>query len=44
MAKLHKGEVEMETCLALDDDEIEQGYILTCQSHPKTAEIEIEYE
>jgi len=29
MAKVIKGKVEMEACYALDDDEIEEGFILT---------------
>lgn len=41
-AKLLSGEVDMEMDDALDDDEIEAGYILTCQSHPST-DVEIEY-
>ena len=44
MAKVIKGTVEMEACFALDDDEIEDGYVLTCQSHPTSNEVEIKYE
>lgn len=44
MAKVVKGSVEMEACYALDDDEIEEGFILTCQSHPTTAEVEITFD
>ena len=44
MAKIVKGKVEMEACYALDDDEIEEGFILTCQSHPTTEEIEITFD
>ena len=44
MAKIVKGKVEMEACYALDEDEVEEGYILTCQSHPTTAEIEITFD
>lgn len=44
MAKVLKGQVKMEACFALDEDEVESGYILTCQSHPTSSEIEIEYE
>jgi ring-1,2-phenylacetyl-CoA epoxidase subunit PaaE len=44
VAKLVKGNVEMDTCLALEDDEIAAGYILTCQSHALTPEIELQYE
>ncbi|CAG0906991.1 unnamed protein product [Cyprideis torosa] len=44
MAKVTKGTVEMEACYALDDEEVAEGYILTCQSHPTSNEVEIEYE
>lgn len=44
IAKLVKGKVDMEVCYALDEDEIEEGFILTCQAHPTTAEVEITYE
>jgi ring-1,2-phenylacetyl-CoA epoxidase subunit PaaE len=44
MAKLLKGTVEMEVCLALDEEEIAEGYILTCQSHPTSEELEITYD
>ena len=44
MAKVTKGSVEMEACFALDDDEVADGYILTCQAHPTSAEIEVEFE
>ena len=44
MAKVLKGKAEMEACYALDDDEIEEGYILTCQAHPVTAALEIDYD
>ena len=37
MAKVLEGKTEMEVCYALDDDEIEEGYILTCQAHARTA-------
>lgn len=44
MAKVTKGTVEMEACFALDDDEIADGYILTCQAHPTSAEVEVDFD
>ena len=43
-AKLLKGSVEMDVCLALDEREIEEGLILTCQAHPTTAEVRLTYD
>jgi ring-1,2-phenylacetyl-CoA epoxidase subunit PaaE len=43
-AKLLEGEVEMEVCYGLEQEEIKKGYILTCQSHPKTAKLVIDYD
>jgi len=44
MAKVINGSVRMDACYALDDEEVAEGYILTCQSHPTTPTLEITYE
>lgn len=44
MAKIIRGSVKMDACYALDDDEIADGFILTCQSHPTSDEVELTYE
>jgi ring-1,2-phenylacetyl-CoA epoxidase subunit PaaE len=43
-AKLIEGEVEMELQYALDDEEIEQGFILTCQAIPKSKKLFIDFD
>ena len=42
--KLLKGTVSMDVSDGLSDEEIEDGYILCCQSHPTSDEVEIEIE
>lgn len=44
LAKTISGEVKMDVCYAIDESEVAEGFILTCQSHPTTAEVEITYE
>ncbi|HAD14100.1 MAG TPA: nitric oxide dioxygenase [Saprospirales bacterium] len=44
MAKLTSGKVRMDACYALDDEEVKNGYILTCQSHPETDVVELTYD
>ena len=41
---LTKGEVDMALNYALEPWELEKGFILTCQSTPKTEEIELDYD
>jgi ring-1,2-phenylacetyl-CoA epoxidase subunit PaaE len=43
-AQITEGVVEMEVNYALDHDELERGYILTCQSIPKTARLVIDFD
>jgi ring-1,2-phenylacetyl-CoA epoxidase subunit PaaE len=43
-AKLIKGKVEMSANHALEPDEIERGFILTCQAYPLTHDIEIDFD
>jgi ring-1,2-phenylacetyl-CoA epoxidase subunit PaaE len=42
--KVVKGEVEMAQNYALEDWEVEQGYVLACQSRVKTAALELDYD
>jgi len=44
MAKLEKGTVKMEANYSLEPGELEQGYILTCQSHPTSENCEVNYD
>ncbi len=43
-AKLKAGYVRMKVNYVLSDKEVEQGYILTCQSIPETPEIVVDYD
>ena len=43
-AKLLLGEVEMDVNWGLEQEEVEQGYILTCQSHPKTEKVVVDFD
>ena len=42
-AKIYSGKIKMDEREGLSDAEIEEGYILTCQSHPLTDNVKIEY-
>lgn len=43
-ARLTEGKVEMENNFALEADELEQGFILTCQSHPVSDRIAVDFD
>ena len=43
-AKLLEGEVEMDVHWGLEHEEIEKGFILTCQSHPKTEKVVVDFD
>jgi len=43
-ARLLEGEVSMDVHWGLEEEEIEQGYILTCQSHPKTEKVVVDFD
>ena len=43
-AKLVEGEVTMKVNYALEPEEVAQGFILTCQSHPVTANVTIDFD
>ena len=43
-AKLLEGEVDMEVNYALEKEELEQGFILTCQSHPRTEKVVVDFD
>lgn len=43
-AKVIEGEVEMDQNYALEDYEVKRGYILTCQSHPVSDKLIVDYD
>lgn len=43
-AKLVEGEAPMEVNYALEKEEVEQGYILTCQAIPKSSKILVDFD
>ncbi|HWM33937.1 MAG TPA: 1,2-phenylacetyl-CoA epoxidase subunit PaaE [Pseudolysinimonas sp.] len=43
-ARLIDGTVQMSENYALEPDELERGYILTCQSHPRTPTVKVDYD
>lgn len=44
MAKLVEGKATMRVNDALDEDEVAEGYILTCQGVPDTESVTVEYD
>lgn len=43
-AKVLLGRAVMDQNHVLDDDEVERGYVLTCQAHPVTEELRVDYD
>lgn len=43
-AKVLLGKAVMDQNHVLDDDEVERGYVLTCQAHPIAEEVRIDYD
>ncbi len=43
-AKLVEGEVDMDVNYGLEPEEVEQGFILTCQSHPRTEKVVVDFD
>ena len=43
-ARLVEGTVQMDVNYALEPEEIEKGYVLTCQSHPTSARVVLDYD
>lgn len=43
-ARLIEGEIEMEVNYGLEPDEVASGYILTCQSHPRTKKVTVDFD
>lgn len=43
-ARVLEGEVEMDMNYALTDEEVADGYVLTCQTHPRSAHVVIDYD
>jgi len=43
-AKVLEGKVHMDVNYALEEDEMEQGYVLACQSHPRSEKVVIDFD
>jgi ring-1,2-phenylacetyl-CoA epoxidase subunit PaaE len=44
LARITKGSAEMKKNTILTDKEIDEGLILTCQAHPTSSEIVVDYD
>ncbi len=42
--KIVEGEVEMEVNYALEDEEVADGYVLSCQAHPKSKKVVVDFD
>lgn len=42
--KLEKGEVEMDINYSLEQDELDAGFILSCQAHPRSEEVVVNFD
>lgn len=43
IAKVTEGKAVMDQCYALDDDEVEEGFILTCQAKPASKVLKVDF-
>ena len=43
-AKVMQGKVTMDANYSLSEEEVAQGYILTCQSHPASENVVIDFD
>ena len=43
-AKVTTGKVTMDANYALSDQEVEEGYILSCQAHPAAGEVTVDFD
>ncbi|HEY8893669.1 MAG TPA: 1,2-phenylacetyl-CoA epoxidase subunit PaaE, partial [Niastella sp.] len=43
-AKLIEGQVDMDINYALEQEEVDAGFILTCQSHPRTNKVVVDFD
>jgi ring-1,2-phenylacetyl-CoA epoxidase subunit PaaE len=43
-AKIIEGSALMDINYSLSEDDVEQGYILTCQAHPTSNNLHVDYD